>query len=67
MEQGRVEDLKRIYGLFKLVEKKLPNPNFEDLRKRWRMYITEKGEVMLNDEELAKKESRAIEDFIEYR
>tara|TARA_B110000285_G_C14953804_1_gene528146 strand:+ start:283 stop:675 length:393 start_codon:yes stop_codon:yes gene_type:complete len=37
------------------------------LRIRWKSFITDKGEVMLNDEDLAKKESRAIEDFIEYR
>ena len=30
-------------------------------------YIVAKGESMLMDEELAKKESKAIEDFIEFR
>ena len=64
MEQGRVEDLKRIQALFKLVN----NPQlFSDYRIRWKKYIYGKGEEMLNDEELAKKSFKAIEDFIEFR
>jgi hypothetical protein len=40
---------------------------FLELKARWKLYITKKGDSMLMDEELAKKESKAIEDFIEFR
>ena len=62
MAQNRHEDLKKIYQLFQLVDNQ-----FLDLKARWKLYITTKGESMLMDEELAKKESKAIEDFIEFR
>ena len=62
MAQNRHEDLKKIYQLFQLVDNQ-----FLDLKARWKLYITKKGEFMLMDEELAKKESKAIEDFIEFR
>jgi hypothetical protein len=34
---------------------------------RWKKYILAKGEYMLNDEDLAKKGFKAIEDFILFR
>lgn len=40
---------------------------FTNFKNRWKKYIVNKGEAMLMDEELAKKESKAIEDFIEFR
>jgi len=39
----------------------------KDYRIRWKQFIFKKGETMLNDEELAKKGFRAIEDFIAFR
>ena len=62
MLHDRSEDLKKIYQLFALVDNQ-----FLAFKNRWKLFITKKGEAMLMDEELAKKESKAIEDFIEYR
>lgn len=66
MEQERIEDLKRISDLFKKVDSE-KNPIMNSFKMRWRNYIQQKGERMLNDEELAKKGFKAIEDFITYR
>ena len=65
MEQKRIEDLERITSLLNLIEdnKQL----FTDYRVRWKKYIYAQGEKMLNDEELAKKGFKAIEDFIIFR
>lgn len=38
-----------------------------DYRLRWKKYVFSHGEKLLNDEELAKKGFKAIEDFIEFR
>ena len=68
IEQSRTDDLKRIYSLNKLVMDKNPEKTlYDDYRNRWRKWIQAKGEELLNDEELAKKGFRAIEDFIEFR
>jgi hypothetical protein len=68
IEDGQVEDLKRIYNLFKLVA--LPSSQkslFDELINYWRQYVQAKGVMMLNDDELAKKTFHAIEDFIQFR
>ena len=66
IEQERIEDLKRISDLFKRVDTdKIQSMN--QYRLRWRNNIQAKGEAMLNDEELAKKGFKAIEDFIGFR
>ena len=37
------------------------------LKDRWKRHIYDQGFQTLNDEQLAKKSFRAIEDFIEYK
>ena len=62
--EGHVEDLRRLSGL-------LMRQKDDDVSKlltmAWRKQIQAEGERMLNDEEVAKKGFRAIENFIELR
>jgi hypothetical protein len=66
IEQERIEDLKRISDLMKRVDTK-ESQTVNQYRLRWRNHIQAKGEAMLNDEELAKKGFKAIDDFIGFR
>ena len=59
--------MKRITDLFKKVDTGSAGGTIDQYRIRWRKYIQVKGERMLNDEELAKKGFKAIEDFITFR
>ena len=37
------------------------------LKDRWKRHVYDQGFKMLNDEQLAKKTFKAVEDFIEYK
>ena len=62
MLEKRVEDLQRLASQMTRVKGAMAQ-----LKDRWKRHVYDQGFAMLNDEQLAKKTFRAIEDFIEYR
>ena len=64
INEGQTEDLRRLSGL--LMRKK-DKEVAQLLTMAWRKQVQTEGERMLNDEELAKKGFRAMENFIEFR
>lgn len=73
MKESRIADIKRLNALFNQVnaaagpEDSSGSGLQSQLRVRWKKYVQAEGERMLNDEDLAKKGFRAIEDFIAFK
>ena len=64
INEGQTEDLRRLSGLLMRQKDK---EVAQLLTMAWRKQVQAEGERMLNDEELAKKGFRAMENFIEFR
>ena len=70
INEGQTEDLRRLSGLL-VRQKQVAQLSFRQIAQlltmAWRKQVQAEGERMLNDEELAKKGFRAMENFIEFR
>ena len=62
MLERRIEDLQRLSAQMTRV-----NGGMSVLKDRWKRHVYDQGFKMLNDEQLAKKTFKAVEDFIEYK
>ena len=62
MLEKRIEDLQRLALQVNRIERAIAR-----MTDRWQRHIFDQGFQMLNDETLAKKTFRAIEDFIEFK
>jgi len=61
MDVGRHEDLRRLFELLKRV-------NMHELMvKQWVSHVRVKGEQMLKDEAIAKKNFKAVEDILTFK